>query len=106
MKKLLSIDGWNPEGLRTGDRVIYITRCKDGKKMLRTGIVGLGFGYPEEEEKRNIAREKNEDGEYESWYVIDDIDGKKHYPYTKDVLLLTKDIEVKGISAQISEVDY
>lgn len=105
MKKFLSIDGWNPEGLRTGDRVIYIARCKDGRKRLRTGIVGLGFGYPEEEEKRNIAREKNEDGEYGSWYVIDDIDGKKHYPCTKDICLLTKDIEVKYLDSTIIEIN-
>lgn len=105
MKKFLSIDGWNPEGLRTGDRVIYIKRCKDGKKKLRTGVVGLGFNYPEEEEKRNIEREKNEDGMHGSWYIIDDIDGKKHYPYTKDVLLLVKDIEVKYLSSEIVEIE-
>lgn len=93
-KKLLSIDGWNPEGLHTGDRVICITRSA-GKHYIHTGVVGKGFGYPEEESK---------DG---PWYVINDINGKKLYPYTQDTCLIGPGLnEVNKVGVQIVELPY
>lgn len=104
MKRILSIDGWNPERLKTGDRVICITRGA-AKDHIHTGIVGLGYNYPEEEEKRKIAREKNEDGHYGEWYIIDDISGKKLYPYTKDTCLIGPGLnEVNKVGCQIVEL--
>ena len=104
MKKLLSIDGWNPEALHTGDRVICIVGSK-GHQKLRTGVVGLGYNYPDEEEKRSIAREKNEDGHYGAWYVIDDATGKKIYPFTQDTILLSRDININHLDFTIIEID-
>lgn len=103
MKKLISIDGWNPEGLRTGDRVVCITRTATGF-ALHTGVVGLGYSYPEEEEKR---REINKNSlEYHGWYVIDDISGKKLYPYTQDTCLIKPgNNSVKYVTSQIVEVE-
>lgn len=92
MKRILSIDGWNPERLKAGDRVICITRGA-AKDQIRTGVVGKGFGYPEEESKG------------ESWYVIDDITGKKPYPYTKDTCLIGSGLnEVNKVGCQMVEL--
>lgn len=92
MKRILSIDGWNPERLKVGDRVICITRGA-AKDQIHTGVVGIGIGYPEEESKN------------ESWYVIDDITGKKLYPYTKDTCLIAVGSnEVKKVGVQIVEL--
>lgn len=104
MKKFLSIDGWNTAALHTGDRVICLVGSK-GHKKLRTGVVGLGYNYPDEEEKRRIIREKNEDGHYGSWYVIDDVTGKKLYPFTQETILLSRDINVKHLDSTIIEID-
>lgn len=103
MKKFLSIDGWNPEALHTGDRVICIVGSK-GREKLRTGVVGLGYNCPEEEEKQTIER-KNNDENYGSWYVIDDVTGEKLYPYTQDTCLLTKNINVKNLGSVIIEIN-
>ncbi len=92
MKRILSIDGWNPERLKTGDRVICITRGA-ATHQIHTGVVGKGFGYPEEDSKD------------ESWYVIDDISGKKLYPYTKDTCLIGPGLnEVNKVGCQIVEL--
>ena len=94
MKRILSIDGWNPERLKTGDRVICITRRGEAKDQIRTGVVGSGYGYPSEELKD------------ESWYVIDDISGKKLYPYTKDTCLISPGLnEVNKVGCQIVELN-
>ena len=103
-KKLINIDGWNPPVLKTGDRVICITRHKSGKEYLHTGIVGLGYNDPEEEEKRRKLND-NDGKEYQGWYVIDDLDGKKLYPYTQDTCLIAKgNNEVKYVKPIIVEV--
>lgn len=92
MKRILSIDGWNPERLKTGDRVIFITGGA-ATHQIHTGVVGKGFGYPEEKSKN------------ESWYVIDDISGKKLYPYTQDTCLIAVgENEVKEVGVQIVEL--
>jgi hypothetical protein len=92
VKRILSIDGWNPERLKVGDRVIFITRGA-ATQQIHTGVVGSGYGYPEEDSKD------------ESWYAIDDISGKKLYPYTKDTCLIGPGLnEVKKVGCQIVEL--
>lgn len=92
MKKFLSIEGWNPEALHAGDRVICLVASKEGQK-LRTGVVGVGYNCPEEDEKPG------------PWYVIDDITGKKIYPFTQDTILLSRDINVKHLDSAIIEIE-
>ena len=54
MKAFLSIEGWKPEKLKSGDLVIFIADYRSGKSRIHIGEVVKGYNLEETDDDNNI----------------------------------------------------